>query len=119
MSDEPHVATLDDLRRLKFKTIKAFAAAWGVSASTASLTLQGRRSLVMSPDEVRRIAAVLGAHVQATMNALDASAAEWRRSQGYEEPDHFAAEYRRGLGYSTVVEADGAGEVSVTSRDEK
>ena len=67
--------TLDDLRRVKFTTIKAFAQAWGISITTARMTLQGRRTVTMGMDEVYQIADVLDVTWAQAADALDASAA--------------------------------------------
>ena len=69
--------TLQDLRKSKFPTIKAFAEACGFSTSKASTVLQGRHVNAMSTDEARYIANVLDVSFQEFANAMDASYAEW------------------------------------------
>jgi transcriptional regulator with XRE-family HTH domain len=69
--------TLQDLRKAKFSTIKAFALACGFSTSKASTILQGRHANAISPDEVRHIAKVLGVSFQEFVDAQSASYAEW------------------------------------------
>lgn len=69
--------TLQDLRKAKFSTIKAFALACGFSTSKASTVLQGRHANAISTDEVRHIAGVLGVSFQEFVAAQSTSYAEW------------------------------------------
>lgn len=71
------MTTLQDLRKAKFGTVKAFAQACGFSVSKASTVLQGRHISVITPNEVRHIAGVLGASFQEFTDAQAASYSQW------------------------------------------
>jgi len=70
--------TLQDLRKQKFKTIKAFSIAYGCSASKAGMILQGRYQSTLSKDEVVQLAALFEVPFETCIAACDASHAEWR-----------------------------------------
>lgn len=69
--------TLQELRKAKFKTIKAFAAACGFSASKASMILQGRHHHVLSVEDIQGYADLLGVSFDACVEAAEASYDEW------------------------------------------
>ncbi len=69
--------TLQDLKKQRFATIKAFAEACGFSSSKASTILQGRHAGVMSVDEARHIANALGVSFQEFVDAQSQSYEEW------------------------------------------
>lgn len=54
------MATLQDYRLRKFRTIKAFAEAYGCGATRASAILNGKHHFVLSKGDVRHLAEVLG-----------------------------------------------------------
>lgn len=74
MSNQP---TLQDLRKAKFATIKAFAKAYGCSASKASMILQGRYQGVLSRDDVQNLADVFGVALEVCIAACNRTFTEW------------------------------------------
>jgi len=70
--------TLQDLRKSKYKTIKQFAMAYGCSASKASMILQGRHQMVLSKDDVVKLAALFEVPFESCVKACDASYAEFK-----------------------------------------
>jgi transcriptional regulator with XRE-family HTH domain len=51
--------TLQDLRKAKYPTIKAFAASWGYSTSKASYLLRGKYQYTITKEEVQKLADIL------------------------------------------------------------
>lgn len=70
------MATLQDLRKRRYKTIKAFAEAYGCGPSKASGILHGLYHMVMSKSMVRHLAEVLGVDFVTCADACDATFAE-------------------------------------------
>ena len=75
------MTTLQDLRRAKFKTIKAFAIAYGRSASTASALLNGSHHNTLSRKDIEHLAEVLGVSFDACVAAENASYKEYIGTQ--------------------------------------
>jgi hypothetical protein len=67
---------LQDYRKRKFRTIKAFAMAYGCSPSKAGMLLNGRYHLTLSKEEVVKIAALLGIPFETCVEACNESYAQ-------------------------------------------
>jgi len=70
--------TLQDLRKSKFPTIKAFASAWGYSTSKASYLLHGKYQWTLSKEEVQKLADVFEVSFDAVVDAANNTYAEDR-----------------------------------------
>lgn len=80
------MATLQDLRKRKFKTIKAFSEAcgYGYGPQKASGILRGLYHMTLSKDDVKYIAKILGVSFVECADACDNTFAE---SKGYKGDD--------------------------------
>lgn len=74
--------TLQEYRQRKFKTIKAFAEAYGCGASKASGILRGLYHTTLSKDEVKHLAEVLGISFVECADACDNTFAELKHYKG-------------------------------------
>lgn len=74
--------TLQDYRLRKFKTIKAFAEAYGCGATKASGILNGHYHLTLSRSEVGHLAFVLGIDFVACADACDETYAQLNHYKG-------------------------------------
>jgi len=76
--------TLQDLRKVKYRTIKAFAEAYQCSPSKASGILNGKYHLTLSKDEVRHLASILKVDFVTCADACDNTFAELKGYKGDE-----------------------------------
>ncbi len=67
------MTTLQDLRKAKFSTIKAFAEAWGYSTSKASYLLRGKYHWTISKEEVQKLAEVFDVTFDEVVEAANSS----------------------------------------------
>jgi len=74
--------TLQDYRKRKYKTIKAFSEAYQCSPSKASGILRGLYHMTLSKDEVEHIARVLEISFIACADACDDTYAELKKYKG-------------------------------------
>jgi transcriptional regulator with XRE-family HTH domain len=74
--------TLQDLRKRKYKTIKAFAEAYGCSPTKASGILRGLYHMALSKDDVKYLASVLGVSFLACAEACDNTFAALKNYKG-------------------------------------
>ncbi len=88
---------LQDYRKRKFKTIKAFAEAYGCSASTAGHILQGRHHRTLRQSDVSLLAEVLDVSFDECVDACDNSAYEFikpfRQFEHWKEQDGLKAHW--------------------------
>lgn len=78
------MATLQDLRKRKFKTIKAFSEAcgYGYGPQKASGILRGLYHMTLSKDEVKYLASILGVSFVECADACDNTFAELKGYKG-------------------------------------
>jgi transcriptional regulator with XRE-family HTH domain len=97
-------ATLQDLRKAKFKTVKAFAEAYGVHPSTASALLRGKHNMVLTRQDVQRLADLFGVSFEECVKATDESfwlsysgdksSGYWRLENRWEREKHIEDDVR-------------------------
>lgn len=80
-------ATLQNLRKRRYKTIKAFAEAYGCGPSKASGILNGHYHMSLSKDEVKHIASLLGVSFVECADACDNTFAELKGFRGNDWKD--------------------------------
>lgn len=79
-----NLATLQDLRKRKFKTIKAFSQAcgYGYGPQKASAILRGLYHMTLSKDEIKYLASILGVNFVECADACDNTFAELKGYKG-------------------------------------
>lgn len=75
---------LQDLRKRRYKTIKAFAEAYGCGSQKASGILRGLYHMTLSKDEVKHLALVLGVDFVECADACDNTYAAFKNYKGDE-----------------------------------
>ena len=94
--------TLQDLRKAKFPTIKAFASAYGVSTPKASYLLRGRYQYTITKGEVQRLYDVFEVSFDDAVDAVNNTylenkewvlARDWKLKDRWERQERIYAEY--------------------------
>lgn len=98
------MTTLQDLRKAKFSTIKAFASAWGYSTSKASYLLRGKYHWTLSKEEVQCLADVFEVSFDEVVEAANGTfeegreffpVREWKLKDRWEHQERIYEEVRR------------------------
>lgn len=100
------MATLADLQQKKFSTIKAFAEAYGVSPSTASIILKGKHHRTFTRNDIQRLADIFGVSFQECVMAADETfacyhqgnpslMAAWKLETRWQKEERFQEDFRQ------------------------